>query len=48
MTEDREHNGKGLKTEGHKDKNTTAEDRKHNDRGLKTEGHKDKNRMTEE
>ena len=41
MTEDREHNDKGLKTEGQKD-------RKHNDKGLKTEGHKDKNRMTEE
>lgn len=36
MTEDRKHNDKGLKTEGHKDKNTMTEDRKHNDRELKT------------
>ncbi len=46
MTEDWKHNDRELKTEGHKDKNTTAEDWKHNDRELKTEGHKDKNRMT--
>lgn len=36
MTEDRKHNDRRLKTEGHKDKNTMTKDRKHNDRGVKT------------
>ena len=36
MTEDRKHNDRELKTEGHKDKNTMTKDRKHNDKRVKT------------
>ena len=38
MTEDRKHNDRRRKTEGHKDKYTMTEDKKHNDKGLERTG----------